>query len=74
MNQDREPYEISARFYHALQAKALTLEEGAQKDEVFASTLGNPGHLRRQHRLIQAQRDQAKRVRSFLAAARIRVG
>jgi hypothetical protein len=68
-----EPYHISPRFYQALEAKALRLENDALKDEVFASTLENPGHLERHNRLIQAQRDQARRLRDFLAASQIRV-
>ena len=68
-----EPYEISARFYRALQAKALGLENDAQHDEVFAASLENPGHLQRQNLLIQTQRDKARRLRNFLAEARIRV-
>jgi hypothetical protein len=73
LNLDHEPYHISPRFYQALQAKAVSLENDAQNDEVFASTLDNPGHLERHNRLIQAQRDQAKRLRDFLAASQIRV-
>jgi hypothetical protein len=73
LNLDHEPYHISPRFYQALQAKALSLENDAQKDEVFASTLDNPGHRERHNRLIQAQRDQARRLRDFLAASEIHV-
>ena len=68
-----EPYEISARFYRALRAKALSLEADAEKDEVFANSLEHPGHLRRQTFLIQAQREQARRLRNFLAETRIRL-
>lgn len=67
-----EPYEISARFYRALQEKASSLEDDAQKDEVFALSLENPDHLQRQSLLIKAQRDKAQRFRNFLAGARIR--
>jgi hypothetical protein len=74
LNLDHEPYHISPRFYQALQKKALSLENDAQNDEAFASTLDNPGHLERHNRLIQAQRDQARRLRDFLAASEIRVG
>jgi hypothetical protein len=74
LNLDREPYEISPRFYRALQAKALTLENDARQDEAFAATLENPDHLQRQNLLIDTQRDQAKRLRDFLAATRIRTG
>jgi hypothetical protein len=69
-----EPYEISARFYRALQAKALSLEDDAQNDELFAASLENPGHLQRQNLLIQTQRDKARRLRNFLAEARMRAG
>jgi hypothetical protein len=68
-----EPYEISARFYRALRAIALSLEADAEKDELFASSLEHPGHLLRQKFLIQAQRDEAGRLRNFLAETRIRI-
>jgi hypothetical protein len=74
LNVNREPYEISPRFRRALQAKALTLENDARQDEAFAATLENPDHLQRQNLLIDTQRDQAKRLRDFLAATRIRIG
>jgi hypothetical protein len=74
LNLDPEPYEISPRFYRALYAKALTLENGARQDEAFAATLDNPDHLQRQIRLIETQRDQAKRLRDFLSASRTRIG
>jgi hypothetical protein len=73
LNYNHEPYHISPRFYLALHTKALSLENDAQKDELFASTLDNPGHLERQFRLIQAQRDQARRLRDFLAASEVQV-
>jgi hypothetical protein len=73
LNVDREPYEISPRFYRALQAKAMSLENDARQDEAFAATLENPDHLQRQNLLIDTQRDQAKRLRDFLAATRIRI-
>jgi hypothetical protein len=38
---------------------------------VFASTLDHLGHLERHNRLIQAQREQARRLRDFLAASQI---
>jgi hypothetical protein len=68
-----EPYEISLRFYHALHARAASLEADAEKDESFASSLEDPGHLLRQRLLIQAQRDEAGRLRDFLAKTRIRI-
>jgi hypothetical protein len=68
-----EPYEITLRFYCALEAKALSLEADAQKDELFAASLNHPGHRHRQNLLIQAQRDDADRFRDFLARTRIRI-
>ena len=73
LNLNCEPFEIGPRFYHALVAKALSLEEDAQKDEAFAASLENPDHLQRQHLLVRAQREKARRLRNFLAAARIRI-
>jgi hypothetical protein len=67
-----EPYEISVRFYGALRAKVLRLEADAHKDELVAASLEHPGHLQRQKLLIQAQREDAARLRNFLAGTRIR--
>ncbi len=67
-----EPYQLSARFYRAMQIKALSLEIDAVRDELAASTLDHPDHVRRQHLLIQAQRDEAERLRDFLARATVR--
>ena len=69
---DQEFYEVSARFYLAMQTKALSLEENAQHDELIVSTLEHFGHVQRQQRLVCAQRNQAKRLRQFLANARVR--
>jgi 5-bromo-4-chloroindolyl phosphate hydrolysis protein len=74
LNQVSETYEISPRFYRALEAKALSLENDARQDEAFAATLENHAHLQRQYLLIDTQRDQARRLRDFLAASRIRIG
>jgi len=70
---EQEPYHISERFYLAIQAKALDLERNAHQDELRAFTLTDAGHVERQNSLVQAQRTEAQRLRSFLADARIRV-
>ncbi len=67
----REPYELSPRFHRALQAKVLCLEVDALRDELFALTLSHPEHIRRHRVLVQAQRDEAARLRDFLARTRV---
>jgi hypothetical protein len=67
-----EPFEISLRFYCAIESNALRLETDAQKDQLLAASLQHPGHRRRQNLLVQAQRDDAARFRNFLAQTRIR--
>jgi hypothetical protein len=52
----------------------MSLENDARQDEAFAAILENPDHLQRQILLIDTQRDQARRLRDFLAASRIRCG
>lgn len=67
----REPYELSPRLYRALLAKALCLEVDALRDELFSLTLANPEHIRRHRILVQAQRDEAARLRDFLARTKV---
>jgi hypothetical protein len=68
----REPYEISLRFYRAMEAKALLLDVDALRDEVAACSMEDPDQLRRQRTLIQAQRDEAERLRDFLSRTSLR--
>jgi hypothetical protein len=67
-----EAYLISQRFFRSMQARALTLEVDALRDELASHLIDNPGHLRRQRLLVQAQRDEAERLRDFLARTSIR--
>ena len=67
-----ETYLISQRFHRAIQAKALTLEVDALRDELAACSIENADQLRRQMRLIQAQRDEAERLRDFLTRTNVR--
>ena len=71
-NFSREPYQISLRFYRALQAKAVLLEVEALRDELVVAVIDNPDQLRRQRLLIQAQRDEAERLREFLVRTTVR--
>jgi len=68
----REPYEISSRFFLALQVKALSLEANALQDELWCASITSPDQLRRQRLLIQAQRDEAERLRDFLKYTSVR--
>ncbi len=62
----REPYQLSPRFFRAMQAKALALEANALRDELDVNTFEHPDQIRRHRLLIQAQRDEAERLRDFL--------
>jgi hypothetical protein len=68
----REPYQISSRFFLAMQVKALSLEANALHDELLSASITNMDQLRRQRLLIQAQRDEAERLRDFLKYTSIR--
>jgi hypothetical protein len=72
-NPPAETYEVSARFYAAIQANVSRLEANALQDELLAASLEHPGHRERQNRLVLAQRQQAEHFRNFLAATRIRI-
>jgi hypothetical protein len=71
---NREPYTISAHFYRALHEDMMRLEANADKDQEFAATLEHPDHLRRQNRLVRAQRERAELLYRFLSGARLREG
>ncbi len=68
-----EPFEISLRFHCALWTLVCRLEANARKDELFADSLEHLGHRQRQKLLVQAQREEARRFRNFLAGTRIRL-
>jgi len=74
IKEDTDPYEISQRLHRAIHAKALMLEVDALRDELAACAMDNPDQLRRQRLLIQAQRDEAERLRDFLNRTSVRPG
>lgn len=61
--------EISPRFRSALQSRVDRLEQDAHSDESRISALADPDHIRRQLRLVAAQRAEALRIRLFLDRA-----
>lgn len=64
-----EQFEISPRFRRTLEDRATRLEHDASFDEGQASLLDDPDHIRRQLRLVAAQRTEALRIRLFLDRA-----
>jgi ribosome-associated translation inhibitor RaiA len=65
--------EISTRFKQSVEDRIARLERDAARDEAMAATLEDGDHIRRQMRLVAAQRAEALRMRLFLDKARIRL-
>ncbi|MFP5237712.1 MAG: hypothetical protein ACLGSD_17590 [Acidobacteriota bacterium] len=74
MNTDltNQELEISPRFRRTLEQRIAVLEGNADHDESLISSLESPDHIRRQIRLVAAQRAEALRMRLFLDRARTR--
>jgi len=68
----QECFEISPRFRSTLETRIAALEANADHDESCISRLDNADHIRRQIRLVAAQRAEALRMRLFLDRARTR--
>jgi hypothetical protein len=71
-NTVQEGFEISPRFRRSIEDRIARLEQDARLDEASIGLLDNPDHIRRQTRLVAAQRFEALRMRIFLDRARIR--
>jgi len=67
-----EAFEISSRFRLTLEARIARLESDAQWDEAQIEHLDNADHVRRQRRLVAAERAEALRMRMFLDRSRTR--
>lgn len=67
-----EGFEISPRFRLTLEERIARLENDADQDEAQIPLLQNADHIRRQRRLVAAERAEALRMRIFLDHARIR--
>jgi hypothetical protein len=74
MNTDliNQELEISPRFRDTLERRIAILEANADHDEALISGLESADHIRRQIRLVAAQRAEALRMRLFLDRARTR--
>jgi hypothetical protein len=59
-------FEISPRFRSMIEARIARLEHNARFDESNIEHLENLDHIRRQMRLVAAQRNEAMRMRQFL--------
>ena len=67
-----EGFEISPRFRRILEERIARLEFDAAWDETQAAGLQSRDHIRRQMRLVAAQRAEALRMRIFLDRSRER--
>jgi ribosome-associated translation inhibitor RaiA len=68
-----EGYEISPRFRQTVEDRIARLERDAASDEDMVAMLEDPDHIRRQMRLVVAQRGEALRMRIFLDRAKNRL-
>lgn len=67
-----EGFEISPRFRRTLEERLSRLESDADQDEALIQYLASSDHIRRQRRLVAAERAEALRLRIFLDRARTR--
>jgi uncharacterized coiled-coil protein SlyX len=65
-------FEIGIRFRRMMEERIARLETNAASDEATVEQLENRDHIRRQLRLVAAQRDEAERVRRFLNQCGVR--
>jgi hypothetical protein len=68
-----ESFEISPRFRRSIEGRIARLERDADWDEAQVALLESPDHVRRQMRLVAAERAEALRMRVFLDRATTRL-
>ena len=68
-----EGFEISPRFRQTVEERIARLERDAAYDEAQLDRLDDIDHIRRQMRLVAAERADALRMRLFLDRARPRL-
>jgi ribosome-associated translation inhibitor RaiA len=69
----QEGFEISPRFRQTVEQRIARLERDADSDEAQLDRLDDVDHIRRQMRLVAAQRAEALRMRLFLDRAKTRL-
>lgn len=69
----QEGFEISQRFRQTIEERIARLERDADYDEAQMDLLDDIDHIRRQMRLVAAERADALRMRIFLDRARNRL-
>ncbi|MDE3186873.1 MAG: hypothetical protein KGM96_05025 [Acidobacteriota bacterium] len=69
---EQDGFEISPRFRRTIEERIARLERDADYDEAQIARLQNGDHIRRQTRLVAAERAEALRMRLFLDRARTR--
>jgi predicted ribosome quality control (RQC) complex YloA/Tae2 family protein len=69
----QEGFEISPRFRQTVEQRIARLERDAAWDEAQIERLEDIDHIRRQMRLVTAQRSEALRMRIFLDRSRARL-
>ena len=67
-----EAFDITPRFRKTIEERIARLENDADWDESQIRRLADQDHIRRQRRLVAAQRAEALRMRTFLDRARSR--
>jgi len=68
----QEGFEISPKFRQTVEDRIVRLEQGARYDEAQIERLDDIDHIRRQMRLVAAERAEALRMRLFLDRTRNR--
>ena len=69
----QDGFEISPRFRRTIEERIVRLEKDAAWDEAQVALLEDFDHIRRQMRLVAAQRAEALRMRLFLDRAKTRL-
>ena len=67
---EQDGFEISPRFRRTIEERIARLERDADYDEAQIARLEDGDHIRRQMRLVTAERAEALRMRLFLDRAR----